>query len=390
MKRAFLTWIAVLVALSGVALAQNPCDDAYIKAMQAKTPAEQAKLLKDYLDQCAGKGSQYENFAHGYLFLAWLKTSKVDAATLAEGEKAVTFSGFDEGLKCQMLTQLSALYVNSGQNLDKAKAHASQLIQVATAAKAKDAENATWTTFIGAGHFLTGQALEKAKDNAKAIESYITAYGILKDAKILLEMKRIAKAQYDAKNYAEAEKTYRALVQANPRDTESQTLIPQCLYKQGKTSEALALWKDAFIKSKSADLAYNIGITLYNESKANPALANDALRFLIDAAVLSAKYQNAIGMATKIYLSQNKEYNDLGRQKDESNRLIDAWAKQINTKFGDKSEDDLTSDERREYRKTKELIDKEQKTLEALVTKEKAIVEGFEKIVAEEKAKLGK
>ena len=61
MKRTVLTALALIIALGGIALAQNPCDDAYIKAMQSKTATEQAKLLKDYLDQCAGKGSQYEN-----------------------------------------------------------------------------------------------------------------------------------------------------------------------------------------------------------------------------------------------------------------------------------------------------------------------------------------
>jgi len=387
MKRTVLTALALMIALSGIAMAQNPCDDAYIKAMQAKTAAEQAKLLKDFLDQCSGKGSQYENYAHGYLFLALIQTGKLDAQTLAEGEKAAALGGFDDGMKCQILTQLSALHAKDGQNLDKAKSFAAQLIQVATAAKAKDAENAAWTRFIGAGHFLTGQALERAKDNAKAVESYVTAYGILKDPKILFEMKRIARAQYAAKDYADAEKTLRALVQANPKDTESQAHIPQCLYKQGKTAEALALWKDAFSKSKSADLAYNIGITL---AKEGPAVANDAMRYLIDAALLSSKHQNAIGMATKIYLSANKDYNDLGKLQDDSKRLIDDWAKQINTKFGNKSEDELTSDERREYRKVKELIDKEQKTLDGLIAKQKAIVDGFDKIVAEEKAKLGR
>ena len=114
------------------------------------------------------------------------------------------------------------------------------------------------------------------------------------------------------------------------------------------------------------------------------------MRYLIDAALLSAKYQSAFGMATKIYLSSNKDYNDLGSLQDDSKRLIDDWAKQINTKFGNKSEDELTSDERREYRKVKELIDKEQKTLDGLVAKQKAIVDGFDKIVAEEKVKLGR
>jgi hypothetical protein len=152
----------------------------------------------------------------------------------------------------------------------------------------------------------------------------------------------------------------------------------------------MALWKDSFAKSKSGDLAYNIGITLAREAKTNPALTNDAIRYLLDAAFLSpAKSKEARALAESMYFSSDKEWNNRVKLMQESKTLIDDWVKTINTKFGDKSEEDLTPDQKREYRKIKESIDKEQKTLDALNAQQKAGVEGFNKLLETEKSKLG-
>ncbi len=65
MKKSLLTIVAIALALSGLAgtaTAQNECDTLYIKAMQANVPAERAKLLKDFLATCAGKGNQLRRF----------------------------------------------------------------------------------------------------------------------------------------------------------------------------------------------------------------------------------------------------------------------------------------------------------------------------------------
>ena len=388
MKRLILTAAVFVLVVSGLAFAQNECDQTYIKAMTANTPAERIALLKEFLSTCAGKGSQYENFANANLCVTGWQ-GKTEQETLAYGEKALALGGIDDVMKCQVLTQLCVIYDKQGQNLDKAKSYASQLLQTATTAKAKDPEGANWNTFIGLGHFFTAQALQKGKDIKGALDSYMTSYGILKDAKILVELKKIAKSLYEAKSYADAEKVYRTLAQANPKDAESQALIAQCLYKAGKINEALALWKETFTKSKSADLAYNIGITVAKEAKTNPALQNDAIRYLVDAALLAAKYKDAMSMAENLFLGNDKDYNNRVKLMQESKQLIDDWAATINKKFGDKSEDDLSSDDRREYRKIKENIDKEQKTLDALQAKHKASTEGFTKILAEEKQKLG-
>ena len=386
MKRAILMSLAFLLAAGGIAVAQNECDDLYIKAMQANSPAERVQFLKDFLVKCSGKGSQYENFANAFLCTAQVK--KPDQETIAYGEKALALGGLDDALKTQVLMQLAVVFNKPGQNAEKAKSHANQLIQAATAAKAKDPSNANWNTMIGVGHFIVGQTLEKNKDYKGAVEAYTTSYGILKDGKILVEMKKIANSLYEAKNYAEAERIYRMILQVNPKDVDSPSRIALCLYKSGKVDEALAMWKDSFAKSKSGEMAYNIGITLAKEAKTTPALTGDAIRFLIDAALLSPKFKDALGMAESLFFGSDKEWNNRVKSMQESKQLIDEWAKTINTKFGEKSEDDLTSDERREYRILKGNIDKEQKILDDLQTKQKAGIDGFNKIMAEEKQKL--
>jgi tetratricopeptide (TPR) repeat protein len=388
MKKAILSAIVAAIFLSGAAYGQSESDQAYIKAMTANTPAERVTLLKEFLSKYAGKGGQYENFANANLCLiGW--QGKTDQETIGYGEKALALGGLDNVMKCQVMMNVADRFIKQGQ-ADKAKSYAGQLIQAATDAKAKEPEAANWNAMIGAGHYLTAQALDKAKDSKGALEAYMTSYGILKDAKILTEVKKLARGLYDAKNYAEAEKVFRTLAQANPKDTESQALIAQCLYKAGKVDEAMALWKESFIKSKSGDLAYNIGITLAKEAKTNPALTNDAIRYLLDAAFLSpAKSKEARALAESLYFSSDKEWNNRVKLMQESKALIDDWIKTINTKFGDKSEEDLTPDQKREYRKIKESIDKEQKTLDELNAKQKAGVEGFNKILESEKQKLG-
>lgn len=388
MKKFLLAATALIVFSSGIALAQNECDQAYIKAMTANTPAERITLLKEFLTNCGGKGNQYENFANANLCVTgWQGKTEQDVITY--GEKALALGGIDDVMKCQVLLQLSNVFNKQGKALDKAKSYANQLIQTATAAKAKEPEGADWNRLIGAGHYLLAQAQHKSRETNAAVESYVHSHALLKDSKILNDLKKLAKEFYDAKAYLDAEKVYRILAQANPRDAESQALIAQCLYKAGKVSEALTLWKETFAKSKSADLAYNIGITVAKEAKTNPSLQNDAIRYLIDAALLSAKYKDAMAMAENMFLGGDKDYNNRVKLMQESKQLIDDWAATINKKFGDKSEDDLTPDERREYRKIKENIDKEQKTFDDLQAKHKASTQGFTKILAEEKQKLG-
>jgi tetratricopeptide (TPR) repeat protein len=391
MKKVVLGMIALILACGGLALAQSECDQLYIKAMSANSPAERATLLKDFLAKCGGKGNQYENFANANLCLI-PHPGKTAQETINYGEKALQLGGLDDLTKCQVLTTLADVYVK--QNPDKAKAYANQVIEAARAAKAKESEaaNATqWNRLIGAGYYALGQAQEKAKDNKSAIDSYLNSYDILKNAKIIAEIKKVGKAAYEAKAYADAEKAFRAAYQANPKDTESLALVARCLYNTGRTDEALTMMKESYAKNKNGDMAYNIGITLAKQAgSSNPALNAEALRYLVEAGLTSPTYsKKAMELAQSMFLGADKEWNNRVKAIQESTKLIEDWTKTFNSKFEGKNVDDLSSDQKREFRRLNENIEKENKILEKLQTEQKSTQGKFQKLIDEAKSRLG-
>ncbi|MDD8025579.1 MAG: hypothetical protein PHI34_03620 [Acidobacteriota bacterium] len=394
MKKAVLTAVVLSVLLGGVAFAQSDADQAYIKAMTANSPQEKANLLKAYISAYAGKGGQYDSFAYAYCFQAMVQSGKIDAEALSYGEKAMTFSGLDDTLKGQTLMQLASVYAKSAQTAEKAKAFANQLIQHAAAAKNKaDANPAVWNQMTGAAHYVIGQASLAAKDYKGAVDAYFQAYNILKKAEILGEIKKAGKSLYDAKNYAEAEKLYRATYDVL-KDGESLSFLSQSLYKQGKSTEALAMFKEGYAKNRTGEMAYNIGLVLAKEAKTNPAATNDAIRFLLDAGILGTKNakqaQQAVEIAQNLFFSQDKEWNNRVKAIQESNKLTEEWTKTLNTKFGEKSEDDLTSDEKREFRRLNENLEREKKIVSGIQGQQKATMDAFQALVNEAKRRNGK
>jgi len=391
MKKAVLGTIALILAFGGLARAQNECDQLYIKAMTANSPAERATLLKDFLAKCGGKGNQYENFANANLCLI-PHQGKTGQETINYGEKALQLGGLDDLTKCQVLTTLAAVYLK--QNPDKAKAYANQVIEAARAAKAKETEAANaaqWNNLIGAGYYALGQAQEKTKDNKSAIDSYLNSYNILKNAKIIAEIKKVGKTAYEAKAYADAEKAFRAAYQANPKDTESHALVARCLYNTGKTEEALTMMKESYAKNKNGDMAYNIGIILAKQAgSSNPTLNTEALRYLLEAGLTSPTYsKKAMELAQSMFLGADKEWNNRVKAIQESTKLIEDWTKTFNSKFEGKNVDDLTSDQKREFRRLNENIEKENKILEKLQSEQKVTMDKFQKLLDEAKARLG-
>jgi tetratricopeptide (TPR) repeat protein len=391
MKKAVLGTITLILAFGGLALAQNECDQLYIKAMTANSPAERVTLLKDFLAKCGGKGNQNENFANANLCLI-PHQGKTGQETINYGEKALQLGGLDDFTKCQVLTTLAAIYVK--QNPDKAKTYANQVIEAARAAKAKETEAANanqWNNLIGGGYYVLGQAQEKAKDNKSAIDSYLNSYNILKNAKIIAEIKKVGKTAYEAKAYADAEKAFRAAYQANPKDTESHALVARCLYNTGKTEEALTMMKESYAKNKNGDMAYNIGIILAKQAgSSNPTLNTEALRYLLEAGLTSPTYsKKAMELAQSMFLGADKEWNNRVKAIQESTKLIEDWTKTFNSKFEGKNVDDLTSDQKREFRRLNENIEKENKILEKLQAEQKVTMDKYQKLIDEAKARLG-
>lgn len=395
MKKFVLGTITLLLAFGSLALAQSECDQLYIKAMTANSPAERATLLKDFLAKCGGKGNQYENFANANLCLIPYP-GKTAQDFINYGEKALQVGGLDDLTKAQVMTTLASVYHR--QSPDKAKAYANQIIELAKTAKAKESEAANasqWNALIGGGYFALGQAQARAKDNKAAIDSYQNAYNLLKDprqsAAIISEIKRAGRAMYEAKAFADAEKAFRVVYQANSKDTESLTLIARCLYNTGKTDEAVSMMKDVYAKNKNGETAFNIGIILAKQAGgSNPALSAEAIRYLLEAGLLSQSHsRKAMDLAQNMFLGADKEWNNRVKSIQESSKLIEDWTKTFNSKFEGKNVDDLTSDQKREFRNLRENIEKENKILEKLQAEQKVTMDKFQKLIDEAKARLG-
>jgi hypothetical protein len=154
------------------------------------------------------------------------------------------------------------------------------------------------------------------------------------------------------------------------------------------------MFKENFGRQKTGEMAYNIGVLLAQEQKANPAQTSEAVNYLLYAGLLGMKdgkkAQQAMGIAQGLFMAQDKEWNDRVKSIQESQGLIQDWTKQINTKFGDKSEDDLTSDEKREYKILMQNIEKEKKIIEGYQAQQKATTDKWDKLVAEAKKSLGR
>jgi len=393
------TKIAILFVIAPLLFAplfaQTECDDAYVKAMTAQTAGQRAQMLKDFIAKCGGKGSQYENFANANLSLLDYP-GKTAADAISYGEKALALGALDDLTKCQLLVQLSALYSQNGQNLDKAKSYAQQVIEAAKAAKAKEAEDsgaspAQWNRFIGAGHFALGQAQEKAKDYKGAVDSYASSYTILKNPQILASIKKLGKTLYDAKAYADAEKAFRAAYTAT-KDDAIAVIYAQSLYRNNKDAEALALFKEIYAKKKTGELAYNIGIIMAKDAKTNPALTNEAIRYLLEAAfTYPSQSKQAMQLAETLFFLNNKElrYNETVTEIQAKAKKIEELTKTYNSKFGNKEEDELNNTEKAEMQSLLAEIEIENKELQKLQSEQNMAIAKFNKLMEDTKQRLG-
>lgn len=395
MKTKVFLLFAIAPLLLAPLFAQNECDDAYIKAMTEKNPAQQAQLLKDFLGKCAGKGSQYENFANATLSLLNYPGKTPTEAT-SYGEKALALGGLDDLTKCQVLLQLSALYSQSGQNLEKAKSYGLQVTEIAKAAKAKDTEGSTsnpgqWNKMIGAGYFTMGQAQEKAKDYRGAVDSYANSYSLLKNPQIMASIKKLGKTLYEAKAYGDAEKAFKAAY-AVTKDNDIAVVYAQSLYRNNKDAEALALFKEIYAREKGGEIAYNIGIIMAKEAKTNPAVTGEAIRHLLEASfTYSPKSQEAMKLAETLFFLNSKElrYNETVTEILAKSKKIEELTNAYNSKFGNKDEEDLSDSEKAEMKTMLANIEAEKKALEKLQSEQNMAIAKFNKLLEDTKARLG-
>jgi len=391
-KTALTTFILILFSFTSLHAQNNEADQAYIKAMTTPDINQRIPLLKAWITKYAGKGTQYENYVYAELCRTPFK-GKTAKETIEYGEKALALGGLDDLFSCQVYIQVSAVYSQLGQNLEKAKNYAMQVIQLAKNNKDNNnsASPAQWNQFIGAGYFAHGQALEKAKDLKGAVDSYINSYNILKNKQIVDNLKKIGKSLYDFKFYNEAEEALK-ISSSVLKDFGSYALYAKCLYRNGKKEEALKNFKIAYMKEKSGEIAYNIGIILAGKAKRDPSVSNEAIDFLLEASFLSPVHsQKAMELAENLFFVSNKDlkYNEKVKELLDRGKKLEELTNAFNNKFGEKDEEDLTDDEKKEMKTMLANIEAEKEAIAKLDTETKAALDKFKALIERTKKRLG-
>ena len=395
MKKKVLTALTVILLFSISLHAQtNNANQEYIKAMTSTSPAEQARLLKEYLAKYEGKGTQYENYVQAYLCTRNYP-GKTAREAIKYGEKALALGGLDDPLiKFQVLLNVSSFYGQLGQNLEKAKSYASQALKIARANRNKNPSSkasAQWRKLEGACYFALGQAQDKSKDLKSAVSSYIQSYKILKNPQILTSLKKVGTSLYRSGFYKDAEKAFEFMV-STLKDYPSLNLYARILHRNKKKEDALKYYKQAYAKQKSGEIAFNIGIILADKAKADPTFSKEALTFLLDASFLSPpNSKKAMELAEYLFFTSNKDlrFNENVKEIQKKSKNLEKLTKTFNKKFGEKDEEDLSEAEMKEMENILAQIEAGQKALKKLEDAQKGAVDKFTRLIEETKKKLG-
>ncbi|MGD1010063.1 MAG: tetratricopeptide repeat protein [Candidatus Aminicenantales bacterium] len=381
MKKTLWTAVTLVFLLTGLLAAQT-ADEEYLKAMQMSDKCQQIQALDAYIAQYAGKGGQYDAYAYAYYCLTPCAAKNAQKA-IDYGEKALTMSGIDADMKVGIIYTIAETYSKSGQP-DKAKATAQRLIDMGKAAS----DSAKGAKLQAAGYVLIGTFAEKSGDYGAAAASYITAYGILKDPSITKQLNNLASTLYKSQKYVEAEKVFREFYAAD-QGPESASLLAQTLYKEGKVDEALAIYREAYSKKRTANLALNIAVILNKEAKTKPSLKPEAINALIEAGLLNpAQQKNLHQAALNLYISDSPDLAAINTQIEEHNRNIADMTKTYNDKYGTKSDDDLTGAEKVSMKKLNAAIESEKQAIEQIKAQQKNVLDKFNQLVAQVRARL--
>jgi tetratricopeptide (TPR) repeat protein len=383
MKRTLIATLTLGFALAGLAAAQSP-DEEYLKAMQISDNCQKVQALDNYLTKYAGQGTPNEHWAYAYYCLTPCASKPAQKAA-EYGEKALGMAGIDDQTRLGLLATIPALYNSVGQN-DKAEAAAHKLIDYGK--KMGDAK--TGAKLQAGGYQMIGQFAEKAGNYGKAAENYITAYGIVKDPSISKQLNSLAATLYKGGKFAEAEQVFRQFY-ASDKGPESAALLGQTLYKQNKVDEALAIYKEGYAIKKTPALALNIAIILNSKVKSNPALTTETINALIEAGLLNSKEsKNLVGAAQNLFVGQDK---DLAKSYDkiaEHNKAIEEFTKTYNSKIEGKNEEDLSEADKRLLKTLEANIEAEKQAIAQIQASQKGVLDKFNTLVAQVKARLGK
>jgi tetratricopeptide (TPR) repeat protein len=390
MTKKLLTSLIMMIFLISFMPAQEKANEEYIEAMTTSDINQKAQLLKQWVQKYGGQGTQYENFA--YATLATLPyQGKTPQETVQYGEKALEIGGLDDSTKTQVLIHVASVYINQGQNLDKAASYAQQVVQTAQKAKssAEGTSTQAWDQLIGAGHYTRAQALEKAGNLSEAVAAYQKSYSILKNKQIISSLFQIGKNLYNQKNYSGAVSAFTA-ANAVLNDFATTAYIARSYHRAGNRDKALEFYKKAFAKQKSGEIAYNTGIILANQAENDTSLVDEAIEYLLYASFLSeSNSEKAMTLAEGLYFSTNQTYNQKVKELQSKSEELNKLTETFNEKFGEKTEEDLTEAETEEMNQMLERIETLQNEIAALQEEQKAELAKFQELIDQIEQKLG-
>jgi tetratricopeptide (TPR) repeat protein len=383
MKRTPIAIVTLVLALAGLAAAQS-ADEDYLKAMQISDKCQQVQALESWIAKYGGQGTTNEHWAYAYYCLTPCASKNMQKAAEA-GEKALGMEGLDAQIKIGLLATIPSLYDQAGQK-DKANAAAHKLIDFGKASG--DAK--LGGQLQAGGYELLGRFAEKAGDYGAAAQAYITGYGIFKAPSLSKQLSGLANTLYKGGKFAEAEQVFRQFYAAD-QGPESAALLGQTLYKQGKVDEALAIYKEGYARKRTGPLAQNIAVLLNAQVKTDHSKTMEAVNANIEAGLLNPPQQkNFLGMAQNLFVGQDKELASSYAKIEEHKKAIEEFNKTIDTKFANKTEEDLSESDKRLLKTLNANIEAENQAIVQIQASQKDVLAKFNALVAQAKTRLGK
>jgi len=202
----------------------------------------------------------------------------------------------------------------------------------------------------------------------------------------------MGKDYYEAKNFAEAEKVFRAIYNLN-KEPETAVFLGQLLVRSNKNDEALALLKEAYSKKTSGDVAFSIAVILAKKAQSDPKAVNEAIRYSLEAAFLSnANSQQAMKMAEGLFFTMNKDlkYNETVLEIQSKAKELEELTNLFNERFGDKNEEELSEREKKRMKEMLAEIEALKAEIEKLKKQQESAIVKFNQLVEETKKRLGK
>jgi len=154
----------------------------------------------------------------------------------------------------------------------------------------------------------------------------------------------------------------------------------------------LKYFKLAYEQQKSGEMAFYVGVILADKTKSNPSVSQEAIRYLLDASFLSpSNSKKAMELAESIFFTSDKntKYNETVKELQKKNKKLEELTTKFNDKFGEKNEEDLSDEEKKEMDAMLEEIDLEKKAIQNLEAEQKIVLDNFNKLVEETKLRLG-